>query len=107
VTSPRGPCFKLGIRLGRHALRRWVREEGLVGWYLRVLRPGMVPTSGPLTVVERHPAGVSVLAVHRALQEPAAGPPALLDLEPLAGKIRRALRVAHRDLTGGFPERDD
>ena len=40
VTSPRGPCFKLGIRLGRHALRRWIREEGLVGWYLRVAATG-------------------------------------------------------------------
>ena len=46
VTGPRSPCYKLGIRMGRQALRRWVREEGLVGWYLRVLRPGTVPTSG-------------------------------------------------------------
>jgi MOSC domain-containing protein YiiM len=106
VTSPRGPCFKLGIRLGRQALRRWVREEGLVGWYLRVLQPGRVPTAGPIAVVERHPAGVSVREVHQALQRPGTGPPHLLDLEPLAGKIRYVLRIADRDLTGGMPERD-
>jgi MOSC domain-containing protein YiiM len=107
VTSPRGPCFKLGIRLGRQALRRWVREQGLVGWYLRVLRPGTVPTAGEITVVERHPSGVSVLDVHLALQGPATGPRRLLELEPLAGKIRRQLQIADRDMTGGLPERDD
>lgn len=107
VTSPRGPCFKLGIRLGRHALRRWVREEGLVGWYLRVLRPGQVPTTGRIEVVERHPAAVSVREVHRALQQPAVGPSHLLKLEPLADKIRNLLQVVGRDLTGGLPERDD
>jgi MOSC domain-containing protein YiiM len=107
VTSPRGPCFKLGIRLGRHALRRWVREEGLVGWYLRVLRPGQVPTTGRITVAERHPARVTVREVHQALQQTADGPPHLLELEPLAEKIRRLLLVTGRDMTGGLPERDD
>ena len=43
VTAPRGPCYKLGIRLGRQAMRAAVREQGLVGWYLRVLWEG---TSG-------------------------------------------------------------
>ena len=106
VTSPRGPCFKLGIRLGRHSLRRWVREEGLVGWYLRVLQPGTVPTSGQIAVVERHQAGVTVRDVHQALQRDAVAPTKLLELEPLPNKIRNALRVAQRDLTGGIPERD-
>jgi MOSC domain-containing protein YiiM len=106
VTSPRGPCFKLGFRLGRHALRTWVREHGLVGWYLRVLRPGLVPTHGTIAVAERHAARVSVLDVHRALQEPRVAPPHLLSLEPLPEKVRNTLRLAERDLTGGFPEKD-
>ena len=63
VTQPRLPCYKLGIRMGRQALRRWVREQALVGWYLRVLRPGIVPTTGRIVVAERHPAGVTVLPV--------------------------------------------
>lgn len=107
VTSPRGPCFKLGIRLGRHALRRWVREAGLVGWYLRVLRPGTVPARGQIEVVECHPARVSVLDVHQALQNPAVAPATLLELEPLAEKVRNLLRIANRDMIGGIPERDD
>jgi MOSC domain-containing protein YiiM len=41
-----------------------VREQGLVGWYLRVVRPGTVPTSGHIGVVSRHPARVTVAEVH-------------------------------------------
>ena len=106
VTGPRSPCYKLGIRMGRQALRRWVREEGLVGWYLRVLRPGTVPTAGRIVVAERHPAGVTVLEVHRALDGGGRGPEHLQHLAPLAEKARRKLQVAGRDVTGGVPERD-
>jgi MOSC domain-containing protein YiiM len=106
VACPRSPCYKLGIRMGRQALRRWVREEGLVGWYLRVLRPGTVPTSGRIVVAERHPAGVTVLEVHRAIDGGGIGPAHLQELQPLAEKARRKLRVGGRDVTGGVPERD-
>ncbi|HLZ10498.1 MAG TPA: MOSC domain-containing protein [Chloroflexota bacterium] len=107
VSAPRLPCFKLGIRLGKHAMRKWIRDEGKTGWYLRVLRTGTIPTTGSIEVVERHPAGVTVLDVHQALQSSGAGPPGLTELEPLQGKIRRMLKVLNRDLTWGFPERDD
>ena len=60
ITAPRGPCFKLGIRIGRQAARTIIRQEGLVGWYLRVLTPGDVPTQGSIALVERHQAGVTV-----------------------------------------------
>jgi MOSC domain-containing protein YiiM len=106
VACPRSPCYKLGIRMGRQALRRWVREEGLVGWYLRVLRPGTVPTSGRIVVTERHPAGVTVLEVHRAIDGGGIGPAHLQELQPLAEKARRKLLVGGRDVTGGVPERD-
>jgi MOSC domain-containing protein YiiM len=106
VSAPRLPCFKLGIRLGKQAMRKWIRDEGKTGWYLRVLRTGTVPTSGTIVVVERHPAGVTVLDVHRALQSAGSGPPGLTELAPLQGKIRRMLQVLDRDLTWGVPERD-
>lgn len=106
VSVPRSPCYKLGIRMGRQALRRWIREAGMVGWYLRVLRPGTVPTTGRIVVTERHAAGVTVLEVHRAIDSGGIGPVHLQQLEPLAMKARRKLQVSGRDVTGGVPETD-
>src|SRR5688572_2107310 len=106
ISVPRSPSYKWGIRMGTQVLRRWIREEGLVGWYLRVLRPGTVPTSGRIVVAERHPAGVTVLEVHRAIDGGGRGPEHLQHLAPLAEKARRKLQVAGRDVTGGVPERD-
>jgi MOSC domain-containing protein YiiM len=66
VTQPRSPCYKLAMVTGRPDLLKRLVESGRTGWYLRVLRPGRVPVTGPIRVVERHPAGVTVLHVHRA-----------------------------------------
>jgi MOSC domain-containing protein YiiM len=106
ITSPRGPCYKLGIRLGRQAMRTVVRAEGLVGWYLRVLVEGEVPVRGPFEVVERHPAGVTVGMAHRALQDRTRAYPELADLDVMSASLRRALLRRDRDLTGGVPEVD-
>ncbi|MGH2615247.1 MAG: MOSC domain-containing protein [Thermomicrobiales bacterium] len=66
VSQPRSPCYKLATVTDRpDLLKRFVRG-GRTGWYLRVLQPGTVPVAGPLQVVARDPAGVSVLLAHRA-----------------------------------------
>jgi MOSC domain-containing protein YiiM len=66
VSQPRSPCYKLATVTGRpDLLKRFVRT-GRTGWYLRVLHAATVPVSGPIQVVERHPAGISVLLAHRA-----------------------------------------
>ncbi|HLG72693.1 MAG TPA: MOSC domain-containing protein [Chloroflexota bacterium] len=66
VSQPRQPCFKLATYRQRNTLPKVLVRKGRTGWYLRVLKPGRVPTAGPIQVVERHPAGISVLAVHQA-----------------------------------------
>ncbi len=106
VTAPRGPCFKLGIRMGKQAARTAIRTEGMVGWYLRVLVPGEVPVRGPLTVVDRHPAGVAVAQVHAALQRRDRVFPELAALDVMSANLRGQLRRRGRDLTGGVPEQD-
>jgi MOSC domain-containing protein YiiM len=66
VSQPRSPCYKLATVTGRpDLLKRFVRT-GRTGWYLRVLQAATVPVSGPIQVIERHPAGISVLVAHRA-----------------------------------------
>jgi len=53
VSQPRHPCFKLAMRTGRKDVVPAMIDSGRCGWYLRVLRPGTVPTAGPLDLVER------------------------------------------------------
>jgi MOSC domain-containing protein YiiM len=66
VSQPRTPCFKLATYRARNDLPKKLVAKGLTGWYLRVLRAGRVPTSGAIEIVERHPAAITVLAVHQA-----------------------------------------
>lgn len=101
-----GPCYKLGIRIGRQALRTVVREEALVGWYLRVHEPGRVPTSGTIAVVESHPVAVTVAAVQAAVNDRGNTYPELAALDPLSPNMRSVLTRAGRDGTGGVPEAD-
>jgi MOSC domain-containing protein YiiM len=107
VSAPRGPCYKLGIRLGRQAMRTVIREEALVGWYLRVLTPGRILTSGTISLEERHPAGVTVARVQAAINDRSNTYLDLAGLEPLSPGVRRALAVRDRDIFGGVPELDE
>ena len=106
ISAPRGPCYKLGIRMGKQSLRTIVREEGLVGWYLRVLQPGTVPTSGTIEVVERDDQMVSVGRIHNALQARREVFPELAAHPALSPNLRMALSYQGRDLSGGVPEED-
>jgi MOSC domain-containing protein YiiM len=106
VSAPRGPCYKLGIRMGKQALRTVIREEVLTGWYLRVLREGEVPTSGTIRVVSRDHAGISVAVVQRAIQDRRNTYPDLADHPSLSVNARTALKVPDRDIVGGVPETD-
>ena len=94
VCQPRWPCFKLGMHRGRGDVGRRLKETGRTGWYLRVLQEGRVPVSGPVRVVERHPMGATVWAMHEAAR-PGGAPPevvaALLCVEPLADEWKGAL----------------
>ena len=106
VAAPRGPCYKLGIRMGRQAARTVIREEVLTGWYLRVLEPGTVPTRASIDVLERDPLGVSVAEVQRAVQDRAAVYPDLAAHPRLSPNLRWLLMQRDRDITGGVPESD-
>ena len=68
VSQPRSPCYKLATITGRPDLLKRLVRTGRTGWYLRVLQGGTAPVSGPIQVIERHPAGISVLLAHLASQ---------------------------------------
>lgn len=67
VAQPRWPCQKLTRHRGTAAVGGMMRSSGRTGWYLRVLETGVVDVAGPITVVERHPAALSVRAANDAM----------------------------------------
>jgi MOSC domain-containing protein YiiM len=69
VSQPRWPCFKLALHRGRADIQSRMRSTGRTGWYLRVLEPGEVPASGPIDVITRDPAGVTVEDAHLAMSD--------------------------------------
>ncbi|HWD01936.1 MAG TPA: MOSC domain-containing protein [Amycolatopsis sp.] len=64
VSQPRQPCFKLAMRTGRKDVVPALIDSGRCGWYLRVLKPGRVPTAGAVRVVESDPGAPTVEEVH-------------------------------------------
>jgi MOSC domain-containing protein YiiM len=91
VTQPRSPCYKLAMVTGRPDIGKRMVRNGRTGWYLRVLAPGRVPTAGPIRVVERDGAGITVERAHRALLLGEAGREelaTLAGLEPMAASWR-------------------
>jgi MOSC domain-containing protein YiiM len=67
VAQPRWPCQKLTLHRGTAAVGGLMRSTGRTGWYLRVLAAGVVDVAGPITVVERHWAALSVRAANNAM----------------------------------------
>lgn len=68
VSKPRGPCFKIGLRWQMPILVRLVEQSGRHGWYLRVLREGLVEAGQEMTLLERGRRELSVRAA--ALERP-------------------------------------
>jgi MOSC domain-containing protein YiiM len=63
VSQPRTPCYKLAAHTGRKDVAAQMVGSGRCGWYLRVLRPGRVPTAGGLRLVETAPEAPTVHAL--------------------------------------------
>ncbi len=83
VTTPRAPCFKLGIRTGDPSIVEPFLESGLLGFYLRVLEPGRVAAGDTIERLEVEPHRVTMAALIAALFSPA----------PDAAELARVLAV--------------
>jgi MOSC domain-containing protein YiiM len=83
------------MALGREGVLRPFSELGRTGWYLRVLEPGEAPVAGPLILIERHPAGLTVREANHARM--IATDPALIEkaraVKELALAWRRGLKT--------------
>jgi MOSC domain-containing protein YiiM len=74
VTQPRSPCYKLTIRFDRDDMVKRFAESNTSGFYFTVLKEGTLQAGAEITIVERHPAAVSVADInhlyYRESQDP-------------------------------------
>ncbi len=61
VSKPRQPCYKLKWQLGVEDIEDLMWTNGRCGWYLRVLTPGIVPTSGNVEVIYKNTHAMTVV----------------------------------------------
>ncbi|UCZ54020.1 MOSC domain-containing protein [Bacillus shivajii] len=54
VSQPRIPCHKLAKKLNHPKIPQTVTEQGLTGFYMRVLKEGTVSVSQPLQFIKRY-----------------------------------------------------
>jgi MOSC domain-containing protein YiiM len=65
VTTPREPCFKLGIRMGDPRFVPRFRDANRTGFYVRVLDEGAVEAGDAVEVMHRAPGSVTIAEFHR------------------------------------------
>jgi MOSC domain-containing protein YiiM len=97
ICQPRWPCQKLTLHRASTRVGPLMRSSGRTGWYLRVLEPGVVPAGGPITVAERHAAGVTVADANQAMLDRSVVDRDLVErvaglLDVLAAEWRRPLQ---------------
>jgi len=66
VSQPRGPCYKLGLHLGRAEVPQAMTLSAMCGWYLRVIEAGEAPAADAVLVRVGDSRGPSVREAFRA-----------------------------------------
>ncbi|MBU3023613.1 MOSC domain-containing protein [Aestuariibacter sp. A3R04] len=69
VSAPRAPCNKISHRYGVKNLDRFVGNEGITGWYYRVLKTGTVRIRDTVSLVSRPENTVSIAALMQAVYD--------------------------------------
>jgi len=74
VTSPRSPCYKLGLRTGDPGIVGPFLASGRLGFYLAVVEEGEVTAGDPIAIVERAAHGLRFSDFIEAIFSPDASP---------------------------------
>ena len=77
VSQPRGPCANISRRWNVPTLQQRVTDRAWAGWYLRVLREGLLASGATLTLASRPHPEWSVERVFRLRYDPALDPAAV------------------------------
>jgi MOSC domain-containing protein YiiM len=69
VTTPRLPCFKLGIKMSNQRFLRRFLESGRSGFYCRVLGEGLIEAGEEISVLSRADAQPAIAEMVRRARE--------------------------------------
>lgn len=102
VTQPRLPCFKLGVRFGRSDMVKRFQQSGRSGFYLAVLREGVIGSGDRIEVIQVDQPSLSVAEIARLCTATDAEPELLhraseLDALPESWRTRFRERAAECD----------
>lgn len=95
ISEPRKPCYIIARTHGIDDFPAQVMKEGFTGFYLRVLKEGTVQAGDYLSLVEAHPAGVTVDDVNQLRYHDRDNKELLekvIHLEPLAEGLKESLK---------------
>lgn len=92
VSQPRSPCWKIDARHGHEGITRWIADQGIAGWYYRVLREGTAQAGDRLQLVSRNADPVSLREWWTLMWTPRPGLAALTRAAETPG-----LTAAYRD----------
>jgi len=70
ITQPRVPCFKLGIRLGDAKMPKLFSESARPGFYLKVVREGVLEAGDTVEVLQRGHGRVAIRPLFEAYLRP-------------------------------------
>lgn len=77
ITTPREPCYKLGIRFGDQGIvQEFIRRER-PGSYVTVIHPGWIRPGDKMELLESPEDGLSIAAFYRMWYAPSKDPEAL------------------------------
>ncbi|MBV8062743.1 MAG: MOSC domain-containing protein [Nevskia sp.] len=69
LCQPRSPCWKIDAKFGREGITKHIAEQGMAGWYYRVLAPGEVQAGDAFTLLERGATPLSLRVLHGLASE--------------------------------------
>jgi MOSC domain-containing protein YiiM len=106
LCQPRSPCWKIDARFGAEGITRYVAEQGIAGWYYRVLAEGTVQCGDRFELIDR-PAAALTLArfwsIVHAHRPPADDLLQVIRAPGLAGGWRSKLEQRLEWLRGNAP----
>jgi MOSC domain-containing protein YiiM len=94
ITQPRQPCNTLASILCRPDMIKRVVNTGRTGYYLRVLKEGLVKAGDEMVRIEKHPAGISVTESNQikyGFEKDPAKIQQLIEVKELADHMRQSL----------------